>query len=331
MKFVCFRPRLDRNRCLVLGQRMRPIHMKQMRPVMQSVLTFLDTASQLGKVQILTNSAPGWVEASCKQFFPGLWARVSEFECHPKPIGCHIGTFKIDKLKFEAQGYRNIISIGDGSIERTACLRLQSPDRRIKSIKFKEAPSISQLLSELETLQQRLPDICRHDGNLDLRSQFVTENSSSFGSHHGSSMMRLSSILVHMTRLGQPPSRNGNGQSTALPRLCPGSSPGYSTSGGRGGFGLSCHEEKYGRSSMAKTGERFMQSHSKRMPSIASQGYAAIHGRHAHADTHFDGFGRHSMLGRRTLTPVPKLTLRSDASLESFEKSIDDILNFGSA
>ena len=103
--------------------------MEQMRALEQAVLSLLNTASQLGKVQILTNSTPGWVEKSCKLAFTGLWARVSEFECHSKPIGYHPATFKIDKLKYEAQGYRNIISIGDGPIERIACLGLQSPDR----------------------------------------------------------------------------------------------------------------------------------------------------------------------------------------------------------
>ena len=163
----------------------------------------LNTASQLGTVVMLTNSAPGfqiffntffnffgqyfWVLKCFLQIeidicfrldrgelpavFSGLVAAsrfqeycffchqnlskklaskilqfaififLGEFPCFPKPIGSLMATFKIDCLRrevkiiflkvlnclnfvfkfvlfFEAKGFRNIISVGDGAIER---------------------------------------------------------------------------------------------------------------------------------------------------------------------------------------------------------------------
>ena len=85
-------------------------------------------AEKYGKVVIITNSAPGWLDTSCAAFMPTLHPKIRQYPIFAKPIS-YLLTYKLDVFKRElGHRYSNLISIGDGIAERTATLRLIGRD-----------------------------------------------------------------------------------------------------------------------------------------------------------------------------------------------------------
>ncbi len=87
-----------------------------------------------------------------------------------------------------------MVSFGDGIAERTATLRLIGEQRAMqaqgsgsgsgwdgrvkhcKSCKFKDMPTIGQLIEQLELVQNRMENVCTFAGDLDIRAQFGNYN-----------------------------------------------------------------------------------------------------------------------------------------------------------
>ncbi|EER15957.1 apicomplexan-conserved protein, putative [Perkinsus marinus ATCC 50983] len=123
------------------------------------------------QLMIITNAAPGWVEASCQQFMPALVPFVESVPLFARPVSALMSTWKLDAFAKECGGadVDSVVSLGDGPIERQACLRLRDRDIHVKSVKFKESPSVHELINEHELLHLRLKDLLNHQSDLDLR------------------------------------------------------------------------------------------------------------------------------------------------------------------
>jgi hypothetical protein len=88
------------------------------------------------------------------------------------------------------------VSVGDGQVEREACLRLAT-QKRVKSLKFAETPDVSQLLAEHALVCAQIEEIAHHVNDLDLRV--------AVGMGKGTETAILpNAALFHMKRLSQP-------------------------------------------------------------------------------------------------------------------------------
>jgi hypothetical protein len=130
-----------------------------------------EQALKLGNVILVTNAAPGWIEASAQEFLPNLASRLRGLgiPIHAKPFHANMN-FKLDVFRREAKGYSRVLSLGDGPVERLAVLRCSDADVRL-SVKFREMPTMAQLGQQHELLQARLPEIMTSVQDLDLRFQ----------------------------------------------------------------------------------------------------------------------------------------------------------------
>jgi hypothetical protein len=137
-----------------------------------------EQALKLGTVILVTNAAPGWIEASAQEFLPNLAARLRGLgmPIHAKPFHANMN-FKLDVFRREAKGYSRVLSLGDGPVERLALLRCSDADVRL-SVKFREMPTMAQLGQQHELLQARLAEIMTSQQDLDLRFQLNTKSSS---------------------------------------------------------------------------------------------------------------------------------------------------------
>eukprot|EP00392_Amoebophrya_sp_AT5.2_P017220 g17548.t1 len=196
---------LERNRLLrIPAQKLRPQLVQQLNYLAQLVMDCLTLAEQYGKVVIITNSAPGWIDASCQAFMPMMHAKIRSYPIFAKPMN-YLLTYKLDVFKREMiQGrYQNLVSVGDGIAERTATLRLvgtqpSSTHRFCKSVKLKEMPTIQQLVDQLELYMKRAEHLAKYTGDLDLRTNFGITAASRLGrlqqSPGGCSFVHLSHL-----------------------------------------------------------------------------------------------------------------------------------------
>jgi len=218
---------LDRMGSLSAGGPSRPDIERQLTQLSAVAIQTLNMAATMGKVILITNSAPGWVDQSCQLFMPQLMSHVRSLPTFSKPMQAPL-TFKIGSFRTQVRGYgcRNIVSIGDGDSERAACLRLQAPaagrgaggdgdpQLTLKSVKLVDLPSCSQLISEHEMLQTRLADVVAYKASdvLDLKAKF------SVGSANFPPMEEKVGCcqLVHFNR----PSREAVLQDSPVGRQC---------------------------------------------------------------------------------------------------------------
>lgn len=176
-----------------------PKHKVPLGQLAETGIKALREASKIGRVIIITNAQPQWVEISCRNFLPGVWAVIKELNIDivyarvgfetgdpnseynynmnapqlwkEKAMREHVSKFYSQYVR---QSWKNIISIGDQICEHNAC-RIVSENRpyahkecRIKTVKLLEEPSIEDLVSELQVVTQWLTGLVKHDGSLDL-------------------------------------------------------------------------------------------------------------------------------------------------------------------
>jgi hypothetical protein len=198
---------LERRRVLHSAAALRPQLMRALTNLSEAVSRTLDAAEKLGTVIIVTNAAHGWVEASVQQFMPALAPRVLKYSVYAKPLRALVTTWKVEAFRRECGNYGCVVSLGDGPVERQACLRL-AMQMRVKSLKFAEMPDVSQLLSTHELVCARIQEITHHVNDLDLRVAV------GMGTENGAAP---NASLVHLTRLTQRP--RGASVGPGLPRL----------------------------------------------------------------------------------------------------------------
>jgi len=138
-------------------------------------------AMEHGEVVVVTNAEAGWIELSCKKFFPGLTevlhkVRVAsartmfESATVQSPFEWKYKAFAKELEGYVSRGRVNVVSFGDSQHEREAIIRATHglAEVRTKSLKFVERPEVDQLRKEHQLIRGCLRQVIQHDGNLDL-------------------------------------------------------------------------------------------------------------------------------------------------------------------
>ena len=128
------------------------------------VMEILEKSFEKGDTYIITNSEKGWVEYSCKKFFPNLFPLLSKLkiissrEKYEKMHPYNFLMWKMEAFKYFINEYNydihlptNIICIGDsiGDIEAGRSLEDRFKIYFIKTIKFVKFPDIEELKEQL--------------------------------------------------------------------------------------------------------------------------------------------------------------------------------------
>jgi hypothetical protein len=208
---------LDRIQALTSSEPPRPEVQRQLSNLCKVCAETISMATKLGKVILITNSAPGWVDQSCQLFMPELFHKVRNFQIFAKPWSAPL-TFKTGAFRRESRDFGNLVSVGDGDAERDASLRLQALQGlsnqksmtggdseevlpgRIKSVKLAELPTCQQLISQHEMLHSRLADVVAYEGSLDLKSRFANSGLSISPVPLVPSCKSMACQLVHLNR-----------------------------------------------------------------------------------------------------------------------------------
>ena len=148
----------------------------------QSVLTLLNEAVEKGNVYIITNAGNGWVEYSAKRFYPSIIGVLSKLKIisargeYEKLYPGNSRQWKIQAflnlLKYvDVKLVTNIICIGDSLFEMEAGRILASKftEAFIKTIKFREAPKLDELLKQLKLVCVQFGSIYSSIKNLTIR------------------------------------------------------------------------------------------------------------------------------------------------------------------
>jgi hypothetical protein len=158
---------------------------RQLTALAREVERTLRLALSIGQVVIVTNAETGWVELSCRKFFPSLQPLVktlrvvSARSTYEEPGFFSPLDWKIQAFAHEIRTFWpdnndvvNIMSLGDSIHEREALIRscetLPETTRRTKSVKFPERPEATAMLRTHSNLQKYLKSVVEHDGDLDL-------------------------------------------------------------------------------------------------------------------------------------------------------------------
>lgn len=86
--------------------------------------------------------------------------------------------------RYEAQSWKNIISVGDATFERDALRHASTarPNRnkrcRVKTVKMLDEPSVEELIKQVKVILDGIGAIVRYDGNLDIE---ITDEDLDFG------------------------------------------------------------------------------------------------------------------------------------------------------
>ena len=139
-----------------------PSKMEKIQKLEILVKKILTLTSEKGDTYIITNSEPGWVEYSCKRFFPDTFdvlnkikiisARGLYEEKYPKEFRKWKNrAFNEIIKKYDKKLPTNIICMGDSSCEIEAAHEIVKnfPEGFIKAIKFRELPKIEELINQL--------------------------------------------------------------------------------------------------------------------------------------------------------------------------------------
>ena len=139
-----------------------PSRMEKIKKLEISVKKLLTLTIEKGDTYIITNSEPGWVEYSCKRFFPNTFHLLDKIKIisarglyekkYPKKLKVWKNlAFNGIIKKYDKTLPTNIVCFGDSSyeIESAHGLSDKFQDGYVKAIKFKEFPKIEELISQL--------------------------------------------------------------------------------------------------------------------------------------------------------------------------------------
>lgn len=138
---------------------------------------------------IITNATSGWVEFSCKKYFPSVYSLltkiiiISSRDLFNKIYlqgnrQWKIETFKVVIQNFDKLRLSNIICIGDSFAEMEAG-HLGSKyfeKSYVKCVKFKESPRIEELIKEISLVNQKYDYIFRSVKNLSISVEKKEKN-----------------------------------------------------------------------------------------------------------------------------------------------------------
>ena len=134
---------------------------------------------------IITNAAEGWVQMSAQRFLPRVCQEIknnvtiisarTRFEkLYPHDYQeWKIRAFLEAQLILEKDAITNLVAIGDNNIEIEAAYHLASQfsNAFIKTIKFRESPSIQELTKQLKLVSNQFQQIVSAAKNLTVRLQ----------------------------------------------------------------------------------------------------------------------------------------------------------------
>ena len=140
-----------------------PSNMEKIKQLEVFVKKILTITINKGDTYIITNSEPGWVEYSCKRFFPDIFDLLSKIKIisarglyetkYPKEFKTwKIISFNEIIKKYDKNLPTNIICFGDSAYEIEAAHGLEGkfPNGFIKAIKFRETPKIEEMINQLK-------------------------------------------------------------------------------------------------------------------------------------------------------------------------------------
>ena len=157
--------------------------LSQLRKLQNDCIGLLEACDSLGRLVLVTNAAPGWIERSGALCLPKLlqWIQRREIEvvyarqtvppaqaADPtqwKPTAFSIALAELRSQlsdgtdESEEEPRINIVSIGDGIYERVAARVAAAPQDLVKTLKFVDSPSIAQLRQQLKLATQMLPEV----------------------------------------------------------------------------------------------------------------------------------------------------------------------------
>ena len=142
-----------------------PSKLKKIKHLETIVKTLLTKTTEKGDTYIITNSEQGWVEYSCKRFFPNVYDLLSKIKIisartlYEKKYPNNFKTWKNMAFNDIIKNYdvnlpTNIICMGDSTYEMEAAHGLSNKFTQgyIKAIKFKELPRTDELISQLNLI-----------------------------------------------------------------------------------------------------------------------------------------------------------------------------------
>ena len=145
-----------------------PSKMEKIQKLEVLVKKLLTLATEKGDTYIITNSEPGWVEYSCKRFFPNTFEILNKIKIisarglYEKKYPKGFKTWKLLTFNDIIKNYQkhlptNIICLGDSSYEIDAAHGLgnQFPNGYVKAIKFREYPKIDELITQLNLVLEK--------------------------------------------------------------------------------------------------------------------------------------------------------------------------------
>ena len=146
------------------------------------VYEILNSSVEKGNVFIITNAGKGWVEYSANRFYPSIKENLKKIEIisargeYEKLYPGNSREWKIQAfltlLKFvNVKLVTNIICVGDSLFEMEAGRILASKftEAFIKTIKFREAPKLDELIKQLKLVNQQFGTIYSSIKNLTIR------------------------------------------------------------------------------------------------------------------------------------------------------------------
>ena len=148
----------------------------------QAVLKLLEEAVQKGNVYIITNAGNGWVEYSANRFYPSIMPVLQKIKIisarglYEKKFPGNSRQWKIEAFlniqkNINMKLVTNIICVGDSLFEMEAGRILASKftEAFIKTIKFREAPKLDELLKQLKLVCTQFGSIYSSIKNLTIR------------------------------------------------------------------------------------------------------------------------------------------------------------------
>ena len=142
----------------------------------------LTEAVEKGNVYIITNAGKGWVEYSAKRFYPSILPILSKIKIisargqYEKVFPGNTRQWKIEAFlnlqkSVNMKLVTNIICIGDSLFEMEAGRILASrfTEAFVKTIKFREAPKLDELIKQLKLVSLQFSSIYSSIKNLTIR------------------------------------------------------------------------------------------------------------------------------------------------------------------
>ena len=158
---------IAKNNCLNQNQ-ISKIQKNKILKLENEVKKILQNSIKNGETYIITNSEPGWVEFSCKKFFPSIIDLLAQINII-SARGLYENQYPNDSFMWKMNTFNdivnlydqnllsNIICIGDSFLEIQAGKNLSNQFKNvfIKTIKFKEEPTIDELIMEIKLVNEK--------------------------------------------------------------------------------------------------------------------------------------------------------------------------------